>query len=196
MSEVPAGDLPSLLRRWGQGDKAALDSLIPLVYDELRRIAGYHLRLEAPYSTIQATALVHEAYLRLVRDEGRDWNGRTHFFAVASRVIRHVLVDLARERLAQKRGGDAERVPLTGAMAMPAPEDEDVLRLSEALDGLEQLDPLKARIVELRYFGGLSIEETAETLQISPATVKRHFGVARLWLHRQLQLEPAGADRQ
>jgi RNA polymerase sigma factor (TIGR02999 family) len=191
MSEPAGGDLSALLRRWSTGDESALDQLFPIVYAELRRVAGYYLRMESASPTLQATALVHEAYLRLVKDTDREWAGRTHFFAVSSRIIRHLLVDHARERRAQKRGGDFEHVPLDEALTLPAPDTLDLPALDAALDELGALDPMKTRIVELRFFGGLSVVETATVLHIAPATVKRHFSVARLWLHRRLRGEPA-----
>jgi RNA polymerase sigma factor (TIGR02999 family) len=195
MSEPAGGDLTALLRRWSTGDESALDQLFPIVYAELRRVAGYYLRMESSRPTLQATALVHEAYLRLVKDTDREWAGRTHFFAVSSRIIRHLLVDHARERRAQKRGGDVEHVSLDEALMVPAPDALDLPALDAALDELGALDPMKARIVELRFFGGLSVVETAAVLRIAPATVKRHFSVARLWLHRRLRGEPVEALR-
>lgn len=193
MAETAAGEVTALLRRWSGGDDRALDQLFPIVYEELRRLAAYHLRMEAPGPILQPTALVHDAYLRLVKDADRDWAGRTHFFAVSSRILRHMLVDHARETRAQKRGGGAQRVPLEAALSVPAPDDLDLVSLDEALDAFGALDPLKARIVELRYFGGLSVADTAAVLKISPATVKRHFAVAKLWLHRRLRGEDAEA---
>jgi RNA polymerase sigma factor (TIGR02999 family) len=187
MSEPRGGDVTTLLRRWSTGDASAFDELFPIVYEELRRVAGYHLRMEGPGQSMQGTALVHEAYLRLVKDADREWAGRTHFFAVSSRIIRHLLVDHARERGAQKRGGDLEHVPLEDALAVPASDNLDLLALDEALDELGALDPLKVQIVELRFFGGLSVAETGVVLRIAPATVKRHYSVARLWLHRRLR---------
>jgi RNA polymerase sigma factor (TIGR02999 family) len=189
----PVGDVTGLLKRWSSGDEAALDELLPIVYDELRRLAGHYLRLEAPGPMLQATALVHEAYLRLVKDTDREWAGRTHFFAVSSRIIRHLLVDHARETRAAKRGGGAERLPIDAADGVAAPDDLDLVELDEALDALAALDPMKSRIVELRFFGGLSVAETAAVLGIAPATVKRHFAVAKLWLHRRLRGDTVGA---
>jgi RNA polymerase sigma factor (TIGR02999 family) len=187
MADPATADVTGLLRRWSSGDEAALNELLPIVYEELKRLAGYYLRMEAPGPTLQATALVHEAYLRLVKDGDREWAGRTHFFAVSSRIIRHLLVDHARETRAGKRGGGAERRPLDAAQAVPAPDDLDLVDLDEALSALAALDSTKSRIVELRFFGGLSVDETAAVLEISPATVKRHFAVAKLWLHRRLR---------
>lgn len=187
MSEPAAGEVTALLRRWSTGDERALDQLFPIVYDELRRLAAYYLRMEAPGPTLQATALVHDAYLRLVDDSDRDWAGRTHFFAVSSRIIRHLLVDHAREIHAQKRGGGAERLPIEAALEVPAAENVDLLAIDAALEELAAVDSIKARIIELRFFGGLSVAETATVLHVAPATVKRHFSVARLWLHRRLR---------
>jgi RNA polymerase sigma factor (TIGR02999 family) len=187
MAQAAGGDVTALLRQWSTGDERALDQLFPIVYEELRRLAGYYLRMEAPGPTLQPTALVHEAYLRLVKDVDRDWAGRTHFFAVSSRIIRHLLVDHARETRAQKRGGGAGHVPLDEAFGVAAPENLDLVELDEALDELAALDPMKARIIELRFFGGLSVADTAVVLKVAPVTVKRHFAVARLWLHRRLR---------
>jgi RNA polymerase sigma factor (TIGR02999 family) len=195
MSEPAAGEVTALLRRWRGGDARALDQLFPIVYDELRRLAAYYFRMEAPSPTLQPTALVHDAYLRLVNDAGRDWEGRTHFFAVSSRIIRHLLVDHAREIRAQKRGGGAERLPIEAAIRVPAWEDVDLLALDEALEELAAVDSLKTRIIELRFFGGLSVAESAAVLKIGPATVKRHFAVAKLWLHRRLRAEAAAPVR-
>ena len=187
MPDPVGADVTGLLQRWSKGDEAAFNELLPIVYEELKRLAGYHLRMEAPGPTLQATALVHEAYLRLVKDTDRAWAGRTHFFAVSSRIIRHLLVDHAREAHAAKRGGGAERLPLDAAQDVAAPDDLDLLELDEALGALAAIDPMKSRIVELRFFGGLSVEETAAVLDVAPATVKRHFAVAKLWLHRRLR---------
>jgi RNA polymerase sigma factor (TIGR02999 family) len=177
------GEITRLLRKWGEGDRQALDRLMPLVYDELKSLAGYYLRLESHPHTLQSTALVHEVYLRLVHKNSTEWEGRRHFFAVASQVVRHVLVDHSRRRHAAKRDG-GERVPIEDAAGLPVPEDLEVL--DEALSRLAALDPQKARVVELRLFGGLSVTETAGRVGISTATVKRHWAVARLWLCREL----------
>src|SRR5262245_2118069 len=157
MSEPAAGEVTALLRRWSTGDERALDQLFPIVYDELRRLAAYYVRMEPPGATLQPTALVHDAYLRLVNDADRDWAGRTHFFAVSSRIIRHLLVDHAREIHAQKRGGGAERLPIEAALAVPAAENVDLLAIDAALEELAAVDSFKARIIELRFFGGLSV---------------------------------------
>lgn len=187
MADSATADVTRLLQRWHAGDEAALNELLPIVYEELKGVAGYYLRMEAPGPTLQPTMLVHEAYLRLVKEGDREWAGRTHFFAVSSRIIRHLLVDHARETQAGKRGGGAERLPLDAAEGMAAPDDLDLVDLDEALTALASVDPMKSRIVELRFFGGLSVEETAAVLDVGPATVKRHFAVAKLWLHRRLR---------
>ena len=162
--------------------------LLPLVYDELRRLAGGYLRRERPGQTLQATALVHEAYVRLVRPGDRPWTGRTHFLAIAAVSMRQVLVDRARRRHAAKRGGARQRITLDeGLLPAPAPDAGiDLVTLDRALTDLAALDAQQARIVELRYFGGLTVEETAEVMNVSPATVKRHWTVARAFLKKAL----------
>lgn len=160
---------------------------MPVVYDELRRLAAGYLRRERPGQTIQATALVHEAYLRLIAEQPHQWNDRTHFLAVAALSMRQILVQRARRRNAAKRGADPERITLDDRLlASPGSSPVDMLALDEALNRLTALDAQQARIVELRYFGGLTVEEIAETLDISPATVKRHWTLARAWLKREL----------
>jgi RNA polymerase sigma factor (TIGR02999 family) len=181
-----AGTITALLQEWRRGDRAALDRLTPLVYDELRALARRHLRGERHRLTLQPTALVHEAYLRLVGGGHVPWEDRAHFFGVASRLMRQVLVDHARARQAKKRGGQATLVDLAGADPLEPPCGVDVLALHEALDRLAALDATSARIVELRYFGGLTIEETAEVLETSPATVKRDWHASRAWLLREM----------
>jgi len=181
-------DVTGLLLAWGTGDAAAAERLLPVVYEELRQQAGRAMRREGDAHTLQATALVHEAYLRLVDQQRVQWRNRSHFFAIAAQMMRRVLVDHARTRLAAKRGGELQRVTLgdVGAGAADAGGDMDVLALHEALEQLALLDPRQARLVELRYFGGLGIEETAEALEVSPATVKRDWAIARAWLRRAL----------
>jgi RNA polymerase sigma factor (TIGR02999 family) len=180
-----SGEITALLHEWRRGNRAALDRLMPLVYDELRALARRHLRAERHGVTLQPTAVVHEAYLRLV---GADvaWEDRAHFFGVASRLMRQVLVDHARARQAKKRGGNATRVDLTGADPSSSPPPVDVLALHEALDRLAAVDATSERIVEMRYFGGLTVEETAKVLAMSPATVKRDWDAARAWLLREI----------
>jgi RNA polymerase sigma factor (TIGR02999 family) len=177
-----------LLERATAGDPQAASRLMPLVYDELRRLAASYLRRERKGQTLQATALVHEAYVRLIGPGERPWTGRTHFLAIAARSMRQVLVDRARRRQAAKRGGDPERLTLDDAvLAAPDPgRGIDLTALDDALNQLEALDPQQARIVELRYFGGLTVEETADAIGVSPATVKRHWTLARAFLKRAL----------
>jgi RNA polymerase sigma factor (TIGR02999 family) len=182
-----SGDVTALLRAWRAGDSAALDRLVPLVYGALRQLAAQRLRGGSGPATLQPTALVHEAFLRLVRGD-IDWQSRAHFFAVASRTMRNVAIDHARRRQADKRGGDAVRVDLTSAgEPAPAVPVVDVLALDEALSRLEALDPRQAKVVELRFFAGLSEDETAAVLDCSPATVTRDWRTARAWLFRELE---------
>ncbi len=169
-------------------DRQSLDSLLPVVYQELRRVAAGYLRRERPGQTLQPTALVHEAYLRLMKDRPGRWQNRAHFCAIAAHSMRQILIERARARNALKRGGKAPRLTLderllAGAGGRPF----DLLALDEALERLAALDPEQARLVELRFFGGLTVEETAEAMTISPATVKRHWAVARAWLARELE---------
>jgi RNA polymerase sigma factor (TIGR02999 family) len=173
---------------WGAGDRAAGERLLPEVYAELRRCAARAMRRESAEHTLQATALVHEAYLRLVDQRRVQWQNRAHFFGIAAQVMRRILVDHARARHAAKRGGGATQLTLgDGDAAAPAADGAlDLLALHDALERLAGLDPEQARLVELRYFGGLSIEETAEALDVSPATVKREWALARAWLRREL----------
>jgi RNA polymerase sigma factor (TIGR02999 family) len=175
-----------LLRAWGGGDARALDQLVPVVYEELRRQAQRYLRREAPGHTLQTTALVHEAYLRLVDQRQARWESRSQFFGVAAQLMRRILVDHARRHHAGKRGGSAIGVPLEEGTAAAHERDVDVVALDEALTRLAALDERQARVVELRYFTGLGIEETAEVLGVSPATVKREWAIARAWLKREL----------
>ena len=183
------GEVTRLLLAWNQGDQSAIERLMPLVYDELRRLAERHFRRERVGHTLQPTAVVHEAYFRLVDQTRVTWKHRGHFFAVASQAMRWILVDYARARAADKRGGGEKRVTLASAEASPEPADElDLLALDEALTRLKGLDGAQAQIVELRFFGGLSIEETAEALETSASSVKREFRSARAWLYRELGL--------
>jgi RNA polymerase sigma factor (TIGR02999 family) len=184
LSSVPSKPISELLVRWRDGDQGALQALLPLVYDELKRLARNYLRNERPGHTLQSTALVHEAYLRLVQSPLQLQN-RTHFFAVAARLMREILVDHARSRRAAKRDYRC-KITLDRAVALPQKRDVDLLALDDALDELSRLDPRQGRIVELRFFGGLSIHETSEILGISPATVKREWTTARAWLHREM----------
>jgi RNA polymerase sigma factor (TIGR02999 family) len=174
-----------LLIKWRNGDKAALNELLPQVYGQLRRLANYYLQQERPDHTLQPTALVHEAYLRLMDEKQIDWQNRAHFFGIASVRMRQILVEYARGRQAAKRGGGEYRLSLNEVDPVEK-RDMSLLALDDALQKLEILDLQKARMVELRYFGGLTIEETAEVLQISPATVKRDWNLAKAWLRNEI----------
>ena len=171
-----------LLIAWTDGQRDALDQLVPLVYDDLRRLAAGYMGRETPGHSLQPTALVHEAYVRLVDQRRVHWRNRAHFFGVAASMMRRILVDYARKRRADKRGGAAERVTLTEDVAAAEQNDLDVLTLHESLERLAAFDPQQERIVELRYFGGLTIDETAEVVGISPATVVREWTIAKAWL--------------
>lgn len=191
MSEPLDQDLTYLLIQWSKGDSAALDALVPLVYDELRRLAQLYLSREKPGHTLSSTALVHEAYLRLVKQKGVTWQNRAHFFAVAARMMRRILVDHARSHGYAKRGGGAMTLSLDESIA-PAPQREmDLVALDDALDTLAKLDERQSRMVELRFFGGLSIEETSEVLGVSAPTVKREWASARAWLYREISGSPS-----
>jgi len=182
----PSQPVTELLARWSKGDASAREALIPLVYEELRKIARRSLSSQSPGHTLQPTALVHEAYLRLARQDSVDWQNRAHFFAMAARMMRQILVDHARKHGAAKRGSNAVSVVVDDLPAASSAPNLDVLALDHALEQLAALDPRQCRIVELRFFGGLSIEETAEVEKISPATTKREWATARLWLHHAM----------
>jgi RNA polymerase sigma factor (TIGR02999 family) len=182
MASAAPGPVTQLLVAWTNGNRAALEALIPVVYPELRRIAGRYLRRERVGHTLQPTALVHEAYVKLIDQDRAQWQNRAQFFGVAAQLMRRILVDHARERAADKRGGGARPVTLVDAMAASPERGIDILALDEALERLTALYPEQGRLVELRYFGGLTIEETGEVLGLSPATVKRQWVVARAWL--------------
>jgi len=180
------GDITGLLRRWRDGDPRALDELTPLVYEELHRLAAPYMRRERSDHTLQPTALVHEAFLRLTGLRRADFQNRAHFYGAAAQVMRRILVDHARRHKADKRGRGDAMLPLDEAMAVGIDLRLDLVHLDEALQQLAVVAERPARVVELRYFGGLSIEETAAVLEIAPATVKRHWAFARAWLHRAL----------
>ena len=189
--ESPASDVTSLLLAWRRGDADASEQLLRIVYEEMHRQAARAMRREESAHTLQATALVHEAYLRLVDQRRVEWRNRAHFFGVAAQLMRRILVDHARARQAAKRGGGQRAISLVDVVASAHDSESDasaieVLALHEALERLAVLDPLQARLVELRYFSGLNIEETAEALDISPATVKREWVIARAWLRREV----------
>ena len=180
-------EVTQLLQDWRHGDKAALDQLMPIVYDELHRVAASYLRRERPDHTLQATALISEAYLRLMDESHVSCENRTHFLGVAARLMRHILVEHARSHQAAKRGGDRYKVSLSEADSLSQERDLNLLALDEALQELARLDRRQSQIVEMKYFAGLSIEEIAELLGIAPATVKRHWNSARAWLYQQIK---------
>jgi RNA polymerase sigma factor (TIGR02999 family) len=180
------GEVTRLLLEWGEGDAGALERLVPLVYDELRRIAEKSLSGERPGHTLQPTAVVNEAFVRLIDQKSIAWKSRGHFFAIAARTMRRLLVDHARRRDAEKRGGASTRVALDEAGAVAAAPDADVLALDRALEKLAALDATQAKVVELHYFGGLTLEETAELLDTSPSSVVRAFRLAKAFLYREL----------
>ena len=184
MPDLSPQEVTQLLADWGKGDRSALDRLFPLVHSELRRIAQRQMNQERAGHTLQATALVNEAYLKLVGQQEFQWQNRAHFFAVCAQVMRHILVDHARAHARDKRGGGAIQVSLNEVAVIA--KEQDFLALEEALRQLETLDPQKGKIVELRYFGGLSIEETAEVLDISPRTVRREWQRSKAWLYRMI----------
>jgi RNA polymerase sigma-70 factor (ECF subfamily) len=185
MSSMP-DDVSGLLQACRMGDKEALDKLMPLVYDQLHRLAYRHLNRERPGCSLQTTALIHEAYLRLVDQRNPDWQNRNHFFSIAARLMRRILVDHARARRYAKRGGAFFRVSLGKARGVAEMRAAEVVALNDALDGLSELDPRKGQVVELRFFGGLSVEETAKVLGISTNTVLRDWSTAKAWLHREI----------
>jgi RNA polymerase sigma-70 factor, ECF subfamily len=184
MESAAERNVSQLLDAWGAGDQAALEQLMPMVYDELRRIAHRHLGRERVGHTLQTSALVNEAYLKLVNEREMRWQNRAHFFAIAARLMRLILVDYARGRNRARRGGGAQRVSLDEALAVANEQAADVLALDEALNQLAAFDERKSRVVELRYFSGLSVEETAEVLQVAPVTVMRQWRLAKAWLHQ------------
>lgn len=187
MADESTQDVTRLLVAWGEGEEAALERLYPLIYDELRRLARGRLRHERAQHTLETTALVHEAFLRLVGQEKGAWDSRGHFFAIAAKMMRRVLVDYARRRRGQKRGGDLVHVALEDAPTVAVHSGEEVLRVHDALEDLAKVDERKATMVELRFFGGLSIEETAHCLGVSAGTVMRDWTLAKAWLKRHLQ---------
>ncbi len=186
MSAGASPDVTQLLLNWSKGDQAALEELMPLVYGELRRLASAYLRRERPNHTLQSTALVHEAFMRLVNQQEVHWQSRAHFFAIAAQMIRRILVDHARSQRAEKRGSGAVKLELDAALAIPLKTDVDLVLLNDALDRLAEMDPRQSRLVELRFFTGLSIEETAQVMQLSAATIKREWNAARAWLFREI----------
>jgi RNA polymerase sigma factor (TIGR02999 family) len=184
--DTPREDITTLLVRWGHGDQRALDALTPMVYQELRRLANSRLRRERSDHTLDGTALVHEAYLRLVDQKQVEWRSRNQFYALAAELIRRILVDHARARVAAKRGGGGVKLSLDEALAPAQEREQDLVSLDDALNALGQADPQQSRIVELRYFAGLTIEETADVLGLSPATIKRDWVIAKAFLKREM----------
>ena len=185
MVETPGG-ITQLLLRWSDGDRSALDELMPLVYDELRRLASRHLVREGHGNSLQSTAIVHEAYLRLSAQQKLSWQNRAQFFGLASKLIRNILVDHARTHLASKRGGGQYKLSLSEADRFNTDQDIDLVALNDAMSELAEQYPQHCEVVELRFFGGLTIEETAEVMSLSHATVERNWNFARAWLRRQL----------
>ncbi|HEV3331423.1 MAG TPA: sigma-70 family RNA polymerase sigma factor [Bryobacteraceae bacterium] len=183
---MPDESVTVLLARWRKGDRQALDELTPLVYDELRRIAARHMRRERPGHTLQTTALAHEAYLKLVDQSRVEWQSRAHFFAVAAEIIRRILIDHARAMQRDKRGGGIKPLLLDESLHLTEKKSVELIALDDALTGLAKLDPQQCRVVELRFFAGLTVEETAEVMRISRATVNRDWVTARAWLMREL----------
>ncbi len=189
MSRVPSSDITRLLMNWSKGDQSAIGELMPLVYGELRRLASAYLRRERPNHTLQSTALVHEAFVRLVDQRDVQWRNRAHFYGIAAQMIRRILVDYARAQHARKRGSGAIKLALDEAIGVPAQPDVDLIGLNAALDRLAELDPRQSRIVELRFFAGLSLEETAEVTHLSIATIRREWISARAWLFREMSAD-------
>ncbi|MEN3333383.1 MAG: hypothetical protein V7641_2748 [Blastocatellia bacterium] len=187
MTTLSPKEITQLLRAWSKGDQSALDQLTPLVHAELHNLARRYLSKEMPGHTLQATALVNEAYMRLIDWQNVEWQNRAHFFGVSAQLMRHILVDYARSRRSHKRGGGAIEVSLDQAAVISSERAADFVALDDALNSLAAFDARKSRIVELRFFGGLSIEETAEVMQISPTTVKREWSLAQAWLYRELK---------
>jgi RNA polymerase sigma factor (TIGR02999 family) len=180
-------EITGLLVDWSKGDQSALGKLLPLVERELHRLAHSYMRRENPDHTLQTTALINETYLRLIDQKKVQWQNRAHFFGIAAQIMRRILLNYARDQNRQKRGGRAVHVSLSQAMIMPAEKDRELIALNDALIRLEELDARKSKVVELRYFGGLSVEETAEVLNVAPITVMRDWQFAKAWLAREMQ---------
>jgi RNA polymerase sigma-70 factor, ECF subfamily len=185
--ESHSGEVTLLLQQVATGNQNAVEKLIPMVYEELHRVAQNHLRFERPNHTLQPTALVHEVFLKLVAQRKADWQGRAHFFAVASQLMRRILVDYARGRLSAKRGGGKLKLPLDQVFVLTPGRCDELLALDESLERLGKLDARQSRVVELRFFGGLSVEEAARVLGVSPKTVKREWSMAKAWLYGEMK---------
>jgi RNA polymerase sigma-70 factor (ECF subfamily) len=194
--EDARGDVTVLLEQLAKGKEEVASKLIPLVYNELRRLAGGYMRRERNDHTLQPTALVHEAYLKLVEQRSVNWQSRAHFFGIAAQLMRRILVDHARGHLRDKRGGGVIPVPLDEALVFAPEQSSELVKLDQSLERLANLDPRQSKIVELRFFGGLTVEQTAEVLGISPKTVKRDWSVAKAWLHGDLKTSPGATARQ
>jgi RNA polymerase sigma factor (TIGR02999 family) len=189
----PGGEVTLLLAQLRDGNQDAANQLVPLVYKELRRLAGSYMQRERPGHTLQATALVHEAYMRLTGGESGQWQNRAHFFAIAAHTMRQILVDYARRRTAGKRGGaDAQKMDIDEDVRISADTLENMVAIDEVLERLTQIDPRQGRLVELRFFAGLSVEETAEVMGVSEITIKREWRSAKAWLHRELKTRKSG----
>lgn len=186
MEESSTSELTELLIGWGNGDETALDRLMPIVDRELHRIAHYHMNRENPGHTLQTSALVNEAYLKLINQRDVKWQNRAHFFAIAAKLMRRILLDHAKAQHRAKRGGDAQHVPLSEAIISSDKPSGELIALDEALNKLAEIDLQKSKIVEMRYFGGLSMDEIAEVLGISAVSVRRHWGMAKAWLRREV----------
>src|SRR5262252_7488730 len=196
MKKPPPNEITERLIAWGAGDRAAFDQLLPIVYQELRRMAGNYLRQENPGHTLQPTALVHEAWLRLIDQTRVDWRNRAQFFGVAAQMMRRILVDHAKAKHREKRGGDAVKLSLDDAINLSQERAADLLALDEALGELTRVDERKSRVVELRYFGGFGVEETAQILGVSPETVMRDWKMAKAWLYQSIRRgDQAGGGR-
>lgn len=196
MDQPDREDVTILLAELTKGNKEAAAKLISIVYDELRRLAGAYMRRERSDHTLQTTALVHEAYLKLVEQRSVNWRNRTHFFGIAAQAMRRILVDHARGHLREKRGGGLQAVPMDEALVFAPEQSEEFLKLDAALERLTKLDPRQGKIVELRFFGGLTVEQTADLLSISPMTVKRDWSMAKAWLHGELKTSHGHISRE
>jgi RNA polymerase sigma factor (TIGR02999 family) len=194
LGQTSTDGITKLLQGWRGGDRAALDALVPVVYKELHRLAHCELRKERPDHTLQSTALVHEAYFRLVGQSLPQWESRTHFFAIAAQLMRQILVDYARRHRASKRGSGVCMLTLDDAVLLPQRKDVDVVAIDDALNALAEIDPRQSRIVELRFFAGLSLQEISEVMGIATATVQRDWTAARAWLHREISRRPIPGD--
>jgi RNA polymerase sigma-70 factor (ECF subfamily) len=192
---MATGNVTDLLQAWSGGNSEAFERLVPLVYGELRRMADNFLRFERTDHTLQPTALVHELYLRMVDQDRARWQDRAHFFSVAAKMMRRILVDHARKHRTEKRGAGVEHVPVEEALDQPARSSRTLIAVDEALTRFAEFDPERSRIVEMRYFGGMDLEEIADLLQVSRTTVKRHWSVARMWLHRELEADFDGRGK-